>query len=158
MAAETMRWYRSKVDWWLALVLCAPPLASIVVCAALALTGNFSEMAWGLGSALLVFGIYFGLVFPMRYGLDDAQLVVRYGVCRQRIPLADISEVYPTKNPLSAPALSLDRLHIQFGQGPLKAVMISPADRDGFLDHLAHTAGLKPEGERLIRVSSIGGR
>ena len=88
----------------------------------------------------------------MRYGLDDTHLLVRFGLCRQRIVLADISEVHPTSNPLSSPALSLDRLHVQYGEGFFKAVMISPADRNRFLDDLAQKAGLKREGDRLIRV------
>jgi len=106
----------------------------------------------GAALAVLVGGLYVGLVFPVRYGLADAYLVVRFGLCRQRIPLAAISEVKPTSNPLSAPALSLDRLHIRFGEGVFKAVMISPADRNRFLDELARKAGLNREGERLFRV------
>jgi Bacterial PH domain len=152
MTAETMQWYRSKIDWWIALLLCVPPVASIAVCVALALDGKTSELPWGIASALLVVGVYFGLVFPLRYGLDDTHLLVRFGLCRQRIALGDISEVHPTHNPLSSPALSLDRLHVQFGQGFFKAVMISPADHDRFLDDLAQKAGLEREGDRLVRV------
>jgi hypothetical protein len=39
--------------------------------------------------------------------------------------------VVPTRNPLSSPALSLDRLRIEYGQG--RAIMISPADKGPFL-------------------------
>ena len=152
MHAETVRWYPSKIDGWVVPLLFLPPVASIVVCVALVFGLGASGLAWGLASVLLVLGIYIGLVFPMRYGLDDTHLHVRFGLCRPRIPLADISEVYPTRNPLSSPALSLDRLHVQYGQGFFKAVMISPADRNGFLDDLAQKAGLKREGDRLVRV------
>ncbi len=152
MPAETMRWYRSKVDWWLALVLCAPPVAAIAVCAGMVFDGKFSELPWAIGTILGVFGIYFGLIFPMQYGLNDAHLLLRFGICRQRIPLVDISEVHPTRNPLSSPALSLDRLHVQFGKGFFKAVMISPADRNAFLEDLATRAGLKRDGDRLARL------
>jgi len=148
----TLKWYRSKVDAWLALVLCLPPLASIAVCAAALRDGNLPLLPWGIGSALLVLGIYLGLVFPMRYGFDDTHLLVRCGICRQRIPLAQILEVHPTHNPLSSPALSLDRLYIKYGPGLLNAVMISPTDRDCFLDDLAQKAGLKREGDRLARL------
>ena len=155
MPTEPMRWYRSKVDWWVAPILYLPPVALIVACVALALGGRMAELPVGLGSVLLVFGVYFGLVLPMRYGLDDTHLLVRFGLCRQRIALIDISEVHPTRNPLSSPALSLDRLHVQFGEGVFKTVMISPADRNGFLDDLAAKAGLKRDGDRLIRVKSV---
>jgi hypothetical protein len=152
MPAATMQWYRSKIDWWVAVLLCVPPVASIAVCVALVFGLGASGLAWGLPSVLLVLGIYFGLVFPMRYGLDDTHLLVRFGLCRQRIGLVNISEVHPTHNPLGSPALSLDRLHVQYGQGFFKAVMISPADRNRFLEDLAQKAGLKREGDRLVRA------
>jgi len=152
MSAEEAGWYPSKIDWWLVPVLCLPPVAAVVVCVAAALSGATPALVVGVAMLLLVGGIFFGLVFPMRYGLDDHDLIVRFGLCRQRIPLADISEVYPTNNPLSAPALSLDRLHVQFGKGVFRATRISPADRNDFLDDLARRAGLKREGDRLVRA------
>jgi hypothetical protein len=124
----------------------------IAVCVALVLGRKTSEWPWAGAAAVLLFGVYFGLVFPMRYGLDDNHLLVRFGVCRQRIPLSAITEVCPTHNPLSSPALSLDRLRVQFGPGVFKAVMISPADRTRFLDDLAQKAGLRREGDRLVRA------
>ncbi len=152
MTAEEPRWYPSKIDGWLVPVLCVPPVATVAVCVAAALAGSITNLLVGVAVAVFVAGLYFGLIVPVRYGLDDTQLIVRSGVCRQRIPLADISEVYPTRNPLSSPALSLDRLHVQTGKGVRKGVMISPADRDLFLDNLAQQAGLKREGDRLSRT------
>jgi len=114
--------------------------------------GKMSDLPWAVGAVLFVCGIYFGLVFPLKYGLDETNLLVRFGLVRQRIPLVDISEVRPTHNPLSSPALSLDRLHVQYGPGFFKAVMISPADRNRFLDELAQKAGLKRQGDRLVRL------
>jgi hypothetical protein len=145
-------WYPSKVDWWLVPLLCLPPVAAVAVVAAMALGGPRSELPFAIAVVAVVAGIYFGLVFPMRYGLGDDHLTVRSGLLRQRIPLADILEVRPTRNPLSSPALSLDRLYVKFGPGFFKAVMISPADRDGFLDDLARRAGLRREGDRLTRA------
>jgi hypothetical protein len=108
-------------------------------------------MAWGFGTLLFVTGIYVGLVFPMGYGISGDRLIVRFGVCRQHVLFQDILEVRPTHNPLSSPALSLDRLHIQFGSGIFKAVMISPTPRERFMEDLANSAGLHREGNRLVR-------
>src|SRR6516162_1603231 len=115
MSAEQLRWYPSKIDWWVVPVLCVSPVAAVVVCVAFALAGSTPGLLVGLAVAVLVAGIYLGLVVPVRYGLDDTHLVVRFGICRQRIALADITEVRPTHTPLSSPALSLDRLHVQYG-------------------------------------------
>jgi hypothetical protein len=136
----------------LALALCIAPVTATAVCVALVVDGKTSQLPWGIGSLLFVFGIYFGLVFPMRYGLGDTHLIIRFGIFRQRIPLADIREVHPTRNPLSSPALSLDRLHVQTGPGFFNGVMISPADRNDFLDDLAKRSGMTREGDRLIRA------
>ena len=152
MNVDSIHWYKSKIDWWIALVLCVPPTVSLIVVVSLFLDGKQSEIPAAIGAMLLVCGIYVGLIFPMRYGLDNHQLVVRFGICRQRIPLDNILEVRPTRNPLSSPALSLDRLHVQFGKGFFKAVMISPADREQFLADLKKNAGLQRAGERLVRL------
>jgi hypothetical protein len=90
MKTQTMRWYRTKIDWWLALALGVAPVAAISVCVTVVFNGKTSELPWGIGSVLFVFGVYFGLIFPMRYGLDDIHLLVRSGICRRRIPLADM--------------------------------------------------------------------
>jgi hypothetical protein len=148
-----IRWYKSKVDWWLVPLLAVPPVVASVVATASAMSGDPIQMAWGFGSLLFVTGIYVGLVFPMRYGIGGDRLIVRFGVCRQHVPFKDILEVRPTRNPLSSPALSLDRLHIQFGKGIFKAVMISPAEREQFLSHLAQSAGLHRDGDQLARPS-----
>jgi hypothetical protein len=149
---DAMRWYPSKVDWWLRALLWMLPLSGVATLVGLAATGKTADLAVGLASVAFLVVLYFGLLIPVTYGLGDDQLVVRFGMVRHRIPLRDLLEVYPTRNPLSAPALSLDRLHVQYGLGFFEAVMISPADRDGFLEDLARRAGMSRDGDRLRRT------
>jgi Protein of unknown function (DUF1200). len=146
-----IHWYPSKVDWWLAPILALPPIASIVVCILLAMSKP-SELPIGIVAAFFVAALYIGLVIPIGYGIDvdNGTLIVRFGMVRKRIPLSAIREVHPTRNPLSAPALSLDRLHVKFGDGLFNAVMISPTNRDMFLDDLALHTGLIREGDSLL--------
>jgi hypothetical protein len=143
------RWYASKVDWWLAIVLALAPAACLL--------GGFASMRAGEG-VVIAFGgcavmaaVYLGLVFPMRYGMDERTLVVRYGLVRTRIALTDIVEVRPTRNPLSSPALSLDRLRIRFGEGFTRAIMISPRERDAFMTELCRRTGLRRDGDGWVR-------
>jgi len=152
MSADRMQWYPSKIDWWLVPLLCIPPTSALIACAVSAIQGSMNDLVIAVAIAILVVGLYLGLVFPMRYGISETHLVIRNGMCTQRILLSEISEVHPTHNPLSSPALSLDRIHVQFGKGFLKAVMISPADRDRFLDELAQRAVLERVGNRLYRA------
>ncbi|MBA3465411.1 MAG: PH domain-containing protein [Deltaproteobacteria bacterium] len=143
------RWYPSKVDWWLAILLAIAPVASVIALIGTLLAGTGVVIA--AGGVLVLAAVYLGLVFPMRYGIDVEHLVVRHGVVRQQIRLSDITEVLPTRSPLSSPALSLDRLAIKFGEGFFKSAMISPAAKAEFLSELATRANLRREGERLIR-------
>lgn len=155
MANEAIRWYPSKIDTWLAGVLCIPPCSSIAVTIALYRAERWSEIWVGVASIAGVIALYVGVILPMRYGLGNGQLVVRFGLCRRKIPYERITSVMRTSNPLSSPALSLDRLQIEFGGGIWNSIMISPADRERFLDDLAAEAGLERRADgSLVRTSS----
>jgi hypothetical protein len=154
MDDASVHWYKSKVDWWLVPLLALPPISSILVAITLAQQGVPTATAIGFGVVLFVAALYLGVIFPLRYGIDRKHLIIRTGLIRQRIELDKITEVIPTRNPLSSPALSLDRLRVQFGQGIFKAVMISPNERDEFLTELATAAGLQRHGDQLVNAKS----
>jgi hypothetical protein len=82
-------------------------------------------------------------------------LLVRGGrLLRYEIPLARIREVRQSKSVLSSMSLSYDRVEVISTSptgfpGPM---LISPRDRDAFLDDLASRTGdLVREGDRLVR-------
>jgi hypothetical protein len=96
--------------------------------------------------SLVVIGVL-GVALPVwliagtRYILGSEQLVVHAGPFRWRVPLKDITSITPTHNPLASPALSLDRLRIEYGQG--KWVMISPRDKEQLMsDITARSSGV----------------
>lgn len=152
--ADQTRTYRSEVDTWLIPVLCVPPVVSLGLTVRALVQGNHVDLTWSLLALTVVVLIYGGLVFPLRYLVGEGRLEVRSGFHRQRIPLAEIQRVTPTRNPLSSPALSLNRLEIRWGPGVFQAVMISPTPRDEFLAHLATEAGLVREEDRWIRPAT----
>ncbi|MFT5432805.1 MAG: hypothetical protein ACI9OJ_003508, partial [Myxococcota bacterium] len=137
--------FKSKVDWWVALILAAAPISVLAVLLALP-----SGQGWaGWLSLGLVAAIYGGLVFPMRYVLTADALIIRFGLIRARIAYDDIRRVVPTRNPISSPALSLDRLHIDAGSplGP----NISPANKAEFLRELvARASHLTLDGDSAL--------
>lgn len=146
-------WFPSKVDWWLGIILALLPVVSLGVLLTSLVSEDPAELVSAVISCAVTAGIYGLLVFPMRYGIAEDDLVVRYGVVRHRIRLERIQEVAPTHNPLSSPALSLDRLAIRTGSGLFAETMISPADREAFLATLAMRAGLHRDGDRLVRIA-----
>lgn len=126
--------FAAKIDAWL-LVLIA---GSTVVClyGAWSVLGEAGQVRWGTALILLVSAaIPVWIVLSTSYTLSATRLKVRCGPFRWTIPLAEIRDVRPTRNPLSSPAPSLDRLHIEYGKR--RSVMISPRDKEGFLRELA---------------------
>jgi Ca2+/Na+ antiporter len=147
--------YRSKVDWWLGLVIGMGVVAILAGSISLLFTpskGGVPNVWIALGMLLMaVFMVW--IVFSVRYTITAKDLVVRAACFRWRITLDQVTEVFPTHNPLSSPALSLDRLRINYKRpsGRTGWVMISPNDKDRFLDDLARAAGLDREQNRLVR-------
>lgn len=145
----SIRSFQSKVDWWLGVVLFIPPLSAVGTLVSGIVAGE-SALVWsGVGTAVVVAGIYFGLMLPMRYELGEDALIVRSGLMRLTYPYAQLRCAVPTNTPISSPALSLDRLSIETLEG--RRVVISPVERAEFLAELAkRSPQLTLEGDRLL--------
>lgn len=80
---------------------------------------------------LLAFIIH--LMMRTDYTIDSGQLRIRCGIFRyQTIEISSITRITETSNPLSSPALSLDRLNIRYGNRG--QVMISPKEKAAFIE------------------------
>jgi len=130
--------FRSKVDWWIRLLLGLAIAGLFVACATVILEGadpietTVTILACIAGLALIVW-VLVGTV----YSVERGTLIVRSGPMRWKIPIDEITSVEATRSPLSSPALSLDRLRIRYGKR--RRIMISPADKAGFLRAIGHT-------------------
>ena len=123
--------HRSKIDTWL--------LVIIVLAMVAAVSGAVSAMAAGgpgMWWAVLLPGVL-GIALPLwvllgtTYTIDQDLLTVRSGPFRWKVPINEITDITPTGNPLSSPALSLDRLRVDYSGG--KSIMLSPADKEKFI-------------------------
>ncbi len=121
--------FRSKVDVWVVLVLFVALLAPWVVEGESIRRGDWVAAVIPLAVSLLVVG----LVVPTRYRVTDRDILVRCGPFRWSIPVASVVKIEPTRTVWSSPALSLDRLRIDYRVGrAVSTLMVSPADKDGF--------------------------
>ena len=128
------RVYRSRIDAWVLAVL-IPAMAAAGYVALQSLTSNpFVPWSYSALIAVVGVGLPLWLLLATYYGFDGQDLVVRSGPFRWRIPLDGITGVTPTSEPLSSPALSLDRLKVTYGQG--RSIMVSPRDKEDFLREL----------------------
>ena len=132
--------FRSKVDTWLvlvvvaALVVLAAALVSMVVAGA-----SLAAIALFLGVMTAVM-LFTGLIFTRTwYEIDARELRIVSGPFRWTIPRESIRSVEDSRNPLSSPALSLDRLRIRYGDK--RWILVSPEDKKGFRKALGEASG-----------------
>lgn len=94
-----------------------------------------------------------GLAWPVYYEIARGMLHIRSGILHYKIPLSTILQVRPSRNPLSSPAWSLDRLRIDYSKdGKVKYLLISPEERKRFIFELmAADPALILMGEELKR-------
>jgi hypothetical protein len=144
--------YPSKRDGWIVVLLWAG--AAIMLFVGVNLWRAPAPFALRLLiSVLLILVAAFVLwtLYGTRYTLTESTLIVQSGPFRWVIDMEAITEVFPTRNPLSSPACSLDRLQILYGKSS-PGIMISPQDKAGFLRALAaRSPGLKLNGDRALR-------
>ncbi|MDP5207150.1 PH domain-containing protein [Alishewanella sp. SMS9] len=126
--------FRSKVDTWLGIVLVAAALAVLYGVIHSLNSGDNAEIVASLFALLVSTGLPIWLINSTRYTLTEQQLLVQSGPFQWQIPIVQISNITPTINLLSSPALSLDRLRIDYGQG--RSLMISPKQQQQFLEAL----------------------
>ena len=70
------------------------------------------------------------LFYTTRYTIEGENLLI----WRTKIDIKSIRKIYKTRNPLSSPALSIDRIAIVYNK--FDEVLISPADRAAFIQEL----------------------
>lgn len=126
--------FRSKIDLWLLLVF-AVATAFPLLQAMEALRSGSNSLPHLLVSAMLG-GFFLWLLLSTKYTVTGDALVVQSGPFKWRIVKNEITKIVPSKSIISSPALSLDRLRIDYARGR-NSILISPRDKDGFLKAVA---------------------
>ncbi len=125
------RTYRSKMDWWVFLAVGASAFIGVRVVLRLL------EEGWPAPALIVALA---GFVVPLwfflatSYRLTPDTLYVRFGLFRWKIPLKLVRSVKESREMTSAPALSTDRLRIDYGASDY--ILISPKDKQQFLRDL----------------------
>jgi hypothetical protein len=128
---DTRMAFRSKIDWWLVILVLAVPGWHIAADWAKRGIEHPPVSLWVVLAVLGVVGI---TLVPTRYIIEGRTISIQCGLMGweySAFTVEDVQSIRPTHNPLSSPALSLDRLKIELNSG--KAILISPRDKTGFL-------------------------
>lgn len=128
---------RSRVDWWLPLLIVGATVA-ILLDVARSPDAQRGAQLTAVVVAAVCLGLLGWLVLSTHYTFEDIALVIRSGPLRSEVPYARISRVEHSRSFLAAPAMSLHRLMIHFGVADI--ALISPADVPGFLRALGERA------------------
>jgi hypothetical protein len=131
--------YTSKIDTWLALVLVGAVAACLIAFVFALRTGSTTAVVATLPALIIGAGLPIWLMTSTAYTLSSTTLLVKSGPFKWQVPIEQIASITPTSNPLSSPALSLDRLRIDYGRG--QSIMISPKDKDQFIQDLEARRG-----------------
>ena len=136
--------YKSKKDAWLIGIIAIAFLISLISLTLTVITpGAIQQGGWvSVVVVAVVWAFIASLIWPLYYEITPTELIVRGGLLHWEIPLSSIQQVRPTHNMLAYPALSLDRLRIEYSQkDKTRFMLISPKDKSSFLRNLAHNAG-----------------
>jgi PH (Pleckstrin Homology) domain-containing protein len=135
--------YKSKKDTWILVMIVGSMLVTVFAGAALIL---FAPEIWLRSIGLVI--IFASLIpilltTPVSYTIDGYNLHVRGGYQHWTIPLQNILAIRPSRNWIASPALSMDRLEIEYKDlEGTSLLLISPERTDQFLNELAR---LDPE-------------
>lgn len=128
-----MQKFHSKIDWWvLAFLIC---MTGLLVQLLLTMQAKGTMEAYPVHTAvyLLTIVVIWWPVWNTRYRVSEDCLTIRCLFLSWRIPLAQIQKVSPSNNSVASPALSLNRLKIDYQQdGVNKFVLVSPRHQDKF--------------------------
>lgn len=124
--------YKSKIAWWLYAVFVVMLLPVFFIWFDAQTTRT--EALWGTAVSIMVtLGMYY-LVQNTYYQIEEGILTVKAGfLIHQKIDIQTIKRIKETNNPLSAPAMSLDRLQILATN---TSCLISPKLKEEFIAHL----------------------
>ncbi|MDH3350759.1 MAG: PH domain-containing protein [Gammaproteobacteria bacterium] len=129
--------FNSKIDPWAKIVLVIVIVGEALAFGIAAFEAGDPLVTTGiLLLGLLVTALIMWLILGTYYIVDRGTLRIVTGPFRWQVPIGQISSVEATRSPLSSPALSLDRLLIRYRKN--RRIMISPADKAGFLKAIGH--------------------
>ncbi len=128
------RSYRSKVDGKIALLTGLAVVVLVVAGATVPDRNHDTAVALHVAS-LFCLALCIWTLLGTYYVIDATTLVVRSGPFHWSVPLREIRSVQPTRDVRSGPALSFDRLRIEYGAG--RVLLVSPREKEAFIADLA---------------------
>ena len=128
--------YRSKVDWWLGLILLVSVGAMIWATLEPIVKGRGID--WTITISMVITLVIVLQLFFIKYVLYPDHLFVSCGFyIKARISYGSICGMKETRNPLSSAAMSIDRIQIDYTENGIhRMVLISPVRKKEFMEQV----------------------
>ena len=128
--------YRSKIDWWLGILLGGTMVLMVYIVIEPLIHGEGIQLGMTIVSVitlLIVLPLFF-----IKYTFYSTHLLISCGIYgKERVEYHLIRQMKETKNPISSAAMSLDRLQIDYMEkGYHQTVLISPVRKKEFIHRL----------------------
>lgn len=132
-----MQKFHSKIDWWILGFVIAMTGLLVQLLFTMYAKGTMVEYPEHTMVYIFTIAVLWWPVFSTAYTIGNNTLVIRSMFLKWVIPLENIKTVSKTNNSISSPALSLDRLKIEYlKDGKMKQILVSPRDQQGFCKEL----------------------
>ena len=128
--------YRSKIDWWLGILLGGTMVLMLYIVIEPLIHGEGIQLGMTIVSVitlLIVLPLFF-----IKYTFYSTHLLISCGIYgKERVEYHLIRQMKETKNPISSAAMSLDRLQVDYMEnGYHQTVLISPVRKKEFIERL----------------------
>ncbi len=134
-----MQRFRSKIDIWILVLLIGILSIQAYVLVATVMQPIPTSAKYAVaGSSIFAFVLVASLLLRTHYTIDGNELKIVSGPIRRIVKISEISRISESNALWSSPALSLDRLKIEYAN--TKRVLISPDDKAGFLKAIGRTS------------------
>ena len=120
--------YPTKIGLELAL-----PLSIVFIATTILFVWQKLMFGLTINAFAIAFVVY--LFTSIEYVINNEDLMVRCGfLYNKKIAIQNIQQINATRNPISSPAASLDRLVIVYNNN--SSIIISPKDKLAFVQHI----------------------
>jgi len=126
--------FRSAVDSWVYAFTVSLPVVSIWGAIAHLPKAHSTIAMLTVAAAVLIAIISLSLLLFTYYRVDSTTLLVQAGPFFWRVPLDQIRAITPSRSFRSSPALSFNRLKIDYGQS--RSLLVSPKNKACFIESL----------------------
>ena len=132
-----MQKFRSKKDWWILGFIIAMTGLLLQLLLTMYAKGSMAQYPVHTLTYVLTIAVLWWPVWSTQYRIEAEQLVITSLFLTWKIPLSAIQKISPSNNSIASPALSLDRLRIDYQkEDKAKFILISPKDKQAFTQAL----------------------